>query len=437
MVIASVSLPQRERWLKLFTQFFSGQVVVQGVNFLTGFLLLRWLSVTAYAQFSVAFAFQCTLGMLIDLGFSNSIVALVGDRRADANLIGSYIRSAKHFRNRMFVVMIGVSAVAFPIMTRSQPWSVSTKLWLFGAIASALFFQGWGMYAVPLLIHRRLDLYYRAQIIPAVARITICFLLYVLGVLSAAAVAWSAAVVLAVSGILYRRAAVDLVCEPKRNDPEVYREIARFVSPLILPLVFTAFQGQISVGILTLFGKTQSIAEIAALGRLGQIFTIFYAANAVIIEPYIASVSRERLLTRYLQIFLGVILLSTMLTLTAFLFPQAYLWLLGANYQHLQAEVGWIVLSSALYYIAVMLWAMNSARKWRYWWFTTLEVGLAVATQIACVIVMDVSQLHNVIAMSIITNTVLALAHIIFGLYNLVRCRSSLRQHPPAVQIEL
>ncbi|WP_257237060.1 hypothetical protein, partial [Nostoc sp. 'Peltigera malacea cyanobiont' DB3992] len=50
----------------------------------------------------MAFGFQSTFGILIDLGFSGTIIALVGDRIYDKKVVGSYIYAGKHFRNLLF-----------------------------------------------------------------------------------------------------------------------------------------------------------------------------------------------------------------------------------------------------------------------------------------------------------------------------------------------
>ncbi len=72
-----------KRWLPLILGFLAGQTSVQLLNLMTGFFLLRWLSVEQYAQYSVALGFQSTLSMPIYLGFSGSITALVGERSSD------------------------------------------------------------------------------------------------------------------------------------------------------------------------------------------------------------------------------------------------------------------------------------------------------------------------------------------------------------------
>jgi O-antigen/teichoic acid export membrane protein len=119
------------RLTTLLLSFLAGQGSVQVLSLLSGFFLLRWLSVEAYAQYSVAFGFQSTLSMLIDLGFSGSIIALVGDRGSDKAVIGNYIRSAKRFRNRLFAILIPGAAIAFPLVTFKQHWDWTTQLLLF------------------------------------------------------------------------------------------------------------------------------------------------------------------------------------------------------------------------------------------------------------------------------------------------------------------
>jgi len=426
MKSVAFSSPRSQRWARLLSQFLSGQVVIQLLNFATGFLLLRWLSVTSYAQFSVAFAFQSTLGMLIDVGFSGSIVALVGDRGSDGSIVGHYIRSAKHFRNRMFVVMICLSAVAFPLVTRSQHWPLSTQVLLFGAVACSLFFQGWGMYAAPLLINGRIKEFYRAQIVAAAGRLFCCFLLYDMALLSAWTAAWVAAIALATTGFLYQRNANRFIVEPNRSDPLFNKEMLGYLAPLIPGVLFTAFQGQISIALITMFGHTNSIAEVAALGRLGQLFFIFAAFNSVIVEPYIARVAYENLVKRYLLIAGSASALALFISAFAFSFPQPLLWLLGPKYAHLQNEVGFIVSGACASYVAGVLWVMNSARKWLFWWYTNMYIACVLLTQVICVPIMRLTTTHSVILLSLITATVVLCTHIVGGLYGLTRRQPSM-----------
>jgi len=71
----------------LIFRFLAGQGSVQVLNLVSGFYYCA--KVEAYAQYSVAFGFQNTLGVLVDLGISGSIVALVGDR-SDKEIVGTF-----------------------------------------------------------------------------------------------------------------------------------------------------------------------------------------------------------------------------------------------------------------------------------------------------------------------------------------------------------
>ncbi len=103
--------------------YLAGQGLVQFTNLLTGLLLLRWLAVDNYAQFIVAFTFQLTLGFLTDLGFSGTIVALVGPRGNDPAVIGSYIRSGRHIRNILLLCLTPIAAIFYVQIVRQHHWT--------------------------------------------------------------------------------------------------------------------------------------------------------------------------------------------------------------------------------------------------------------------------------------------------------------------------
>ncbi len=306
-------LPQAEppaesrvkRWSRVLLHFAAGQAGIQLIGLLTGFFLLRAMSVQAFAQYSAAFAFQTTLMLLVDMGFSGSIIALVGDRGHEPITIGNYIRVARHYRVRMFIVLAVISAVGFRFLTTKQPWDFGVKVGLWVAIISAVFFQGNMMYSAPLLIHRRLKEFYRAQALPATIRLVTALILGFARVLTGWAAALIGSATIALQGYMYRHSAQPLINEPEAPDQEIMREMRTYVAPMWPGLIYFAFQGQITVGIISYFGKSNNIAEVAALGKLGQFFVFLGAMNAVLIEPYVAQLPRKRLLSRYLVIAAG------------------------------------------------------------------------------------------------------------------------------------
>src|SRR5580698_3343929 len=84
----------KDRWKRIITlavTFLFGQAALQGINVLVGLYLVRALSVEHYAQFGLAFGFQTTVCMLMDLGFTSTIIPMVGERTNDRALVGSYL----------------------------------------------------------------------------------------------------------------------------------------------------------------------------------------------------------------------------------------------------------------------------------------------------------------------------------------------------------
>lgn len=416
-----LSLPdpaRLRRWAGLLTSLLAGQGAVQLLNVVTGFFLLRWLSVEAYAQFSIAFGFQSTLQWLAELGAGHSIVALTGDRGADRKTVGRYIRSALHFRKRLLLAVIPLAAVAFPLMTAKHDWGWGVQALLFVSVVGAVVFQGRASYyATPLLIHRRLGRFYRPQIFTAIGRLAVCFFLHLTSLLTSWTTAWTNSAVIAVQGWFYRRRSREWASVPRRSDPGCDREMRDYILPQLPWLIFTAFQGQISLLLATVFGQTRNIAEIAALGRLGQLFLILSTANSVLVAPYIAKVDGAKLARRYLQILCFAVAISLSLTVGAFAFPDPLLWILGAKYQNLRLEIGWAVAVACVGYVNTVMMTMHSARKWVYWWWGILHIFVVLAAQAACILLLDLSSTFNVLYFSLISSGATLAALILGGAY--------------------
>jgi O-antigen/teichoic acid export membrane protein len=418
---SALTSARTRRWAGLLTSFLAGQGAVQVLNLITGFFLLRWMSIESYAQFSIAFGFQSMLQWLVDLGAVGSIVALVGNRGDDKEVVGKYIRSAKHFRLRLISITIPLAAIVFWFITSKHQWPLSLKILLFLSIIGTLCFQGWAsFYSTPLLINQEIRRFYRPQIISSVWRLALCFILKISSALFAWTSAWVSTSAVAVHGLIYKRGAKPLVIEPEKSDPSANREMLHYLGPTIPWVIFTAFQGQISLFLITWFGQTRNVAEVAALGRIGQLFLILTVANSVVINPFIAKVPRAKLFRRYVQI-LGVSLgIASSLCLLAFLFPRPLLWVLGPKYMNLGSEIGWAVAGASAGYIGSVLLAMHNARKWIYWWWSGAHIVLLITIQIACLFMLDLSTTLHVLYFALITNLAALLILLTVGAYGFI-----------------
>ncbi len=409
-----------DRWRKPLLAFFLGQPAVQFLNLITGFILIRWLDVNEFAMFGIVVAFQATISQLVDLGFSGSITALAGERGHDPDVLGGYLHSARYWRSKMQNVVLVIAAILFPFVTWAQPWESPTKCLLFGAVALGVFLQGWSLYGVPLLVHRQLHEFYRPQIKAALLRLVLTAGLYATGVLNAWLSASLAALALGCTGWDYRRASRIYVHEPAESQPARNAEMLRYLAPLIPGVAFTALQGQILIGISSIFGTARNIAEVSALGRIGQLFLVLAAFNSVLVGPYIAGVSRSMLARRYTQILGAAVLVSGVICVFGFLMPQPLLWLLGRNYAGLQSEIGWVVLTGCLSYLGGVIYTMHAARRWIYWWSPIAYIPIITLTQAWCIWAWDLSKTQSVILFGLITAAVSLAVQSSVGVYGFV-----------------
>jgi len=406
----------------LILTFFAGQGAVQLLSVIFGLTVVRLLTVEAYAQFSLALGFQTTLGSLMDLGYAGTIVPLVGERFADPNVVGAYVAAAKHHRDRIFFLFSPIAAVCFFALAYKHHWSWHIQVLLVASVLIQLYFGGRASYySAPLMLRRDLRKLYRPQVFSALLKCVAPLPMRVIGALNG----WSAALLNAVAqvynSIRLRRSSLPYIVEPRQSDPSVNREMMQYVMPAMPAVIFSAFQGQVSLYLITLFGKTVSMAQVAALGRVGQIFSVLLAFNVVLLEPRFARLAREELLRRYMQMVGLVSVFCAIVTILSFRFPLPLLWLLGPQYKGLSREIGWVVLGYSLYYMASVIWIMNRSRKWLFWSGTVIEIGLTVLAEIVFVFLRGVATTHDAILISVVGAVTILLAQSYVGIYGFAK----------------
>jgi O-antigen/teichoic acid export membrane protein len=404
--------------LVLVATFFAGQGSTQLLSVIFGLVVVRLLTVESYAQFSLALGFQVTLASLMDLGYAGTIIPLVGERFADPEIVGAYVAAAKHHRDRIFFLLSPFAAVCFWLLGRKHHWSLHIQLLLLVSVLVQLYFGGRvSYYSAPLMLRGDMRKLYRPQVFSALLRCLAPLPMRLVGALNGWSAALLNAVVQVYNSIRLRRSSLPYICEPRQSDPSVNREMLRFVVPAMPAIIFSAFQGQISLYLITLFGKTVSMAEVAALGRVGQMFSILVAFNVVLIEPRFARLPREDLPRRYMQMVGLVTIFCAVVSTLSFRFPFPLLWFLGPQYSHLSREVGWVVLGRSLDYLATAIWLVNRSRKWVFWSGTIVEIGLTSLGETAFVFLRGVATTHDAILILVLAAVTRLLAHSFVGAY--------------------
>jgi O-antigen/teichoic acid export membrane protein len=359
-----------------------------------------------FAIYAVALGLQGMIGILTDLGFGGAILGLVGTRYRDKKILGSYIKAASVIR-RALMLIVSIIAIACIIGFRHikiESHSSAEMTFLAATVLVTVQFQAWASYyEVPLLLNNRLISYYSPQIVAAVLRMASAVGLYYMHFISSSSIIVANTLSIVIMGVSYRYLARPWIEVPHLLSKEHAREMIRYLTPLIPGTVYQAIQGQVSLFLITVFGHVGQIAEVAAVGRIGQLFLLLNTSNGVLVTPLFARTPRALFLKRYGFAMCVVGAVALVMAGSARVFPAPYLLLLGKRYSDLTPQVQLVVYTSAIGYFSGAMWSIAVARKWIFWWSGTLQMVLLTLIQVVCVAFLPLNTSEGVLMMSLYT----------------------------------
>jgi hypothetical protein len=402
------------RILSVMTSFIVGQGTAQGLTVLAGLFLVRHLSIQSYAQLGLAIGFQTMFSTLMDLGFAGTIVPLVGADKDDRALVGRYVRSAKHLRDLSFYVLAPVAIVAFVSIMHRQHWPLALQTALLISTLVALYSSGKASYfSAPLILHGKLRSYYVLQVVAGIIRLGSYVVLAFAGGLNAWVAAAIGALTISFTAEWYARQAKPMMDWPAHEDPATDKKVFHYILPAAPAIIFTAFQAQLTLFLISIFGgQTEYIAQVAALGRIGQVFTVLTTFNLMVVEPFIARLNHRRLLPTFLMLTGLACVVLAPVVYAAFMWPQVFLLLIGPKYSNLRDLLGWVILAATVNYVAGLIWMMNRARQWVFWSGSLVEIGLLIAVQIGFVVLVGVRNTREAIFLTVAASVCVLIAHI-------------------------
>ena len=390
---------------RVFT-FVGGQSAVQLLNAATGLMLLRMMTKPDFAIYAIALGIQGMITILTDIGFGGAISGLVGTRYQDKALLGSYIRTASHLRQVLLLFIIGAAIVLAVVFRNVEIQAHGRKelILLCLAVLLTVQFQAWASYyEIPLLLNRKLVLYYSPQIAAAALRILSSVFLFYMHWISTTTVIMANTLSIVVMGVSYRIMARRWIHVPRSASKEHGREMIRFLVPLLPGTIYQALQGQISLFLIAVFGHVSQIAEVAAAGRIGQLFLLLNSSNGVLLGPFFSTSPHSLFRQRYVRAMSAVGGVALLVVASAKLFPGAYLLLLGAKYKDLTPQVQLVIYASAIGYFTGAMWTIAVARKWIFWWSGSMQVVVLTLVQLGCVMILPLSTSEGVLKMNVYT----------------------------------
>jgi hypothetical protein len=388
----------------------SAQALIQLLSLVTGLVVVRVLSVREYAYYTIANAVLSTMSVLSDSGIADGLIAQGGRVWSDRSALGGLIAAGLALRRRFALFAATISLPILFVLLRRQGATAPAAVLVAAAViplyASTL--TGQLLQIVPRL-HRQSARLQRIQVSAAVLRFAL-----VTGVAKLLPLAWiataCAGAAQAWSNWRLRRLAAELVDLNASPAAESWENCMRQVRRSAPSAVYYAFEGQIAILLVSIFGMTSGVASVGALTRLAVIFTVIGSVFALLWVPRFARLSYERpVLKAFWGAQLALAGVSAVLVLCVVLFPHAVLWVLGPAYGSLEHEALIAALSGSFGLLGGCSYWMSAARgvviaPWAM-------IPLALCVQILLISMLPISTVGGVLWLGALTNLAYWLMH--------------------------
>jgi hypothetical protein len=352
------------RWGMIVGEFGAVQIGVQLIGAIAGFIIVRSLAKPEYALYAVANAGLSMFNMLADTGISPALRSIGGEVHGDRASFSQLVATARYLRHLFsgIALLISVPVTAWMLLANGAG-ALQTA-----ALCGAVLASCWPLLTSTVLREAALMLgKYRkvqvADITTSAVRLTCILVAYshlssILGMVFTALANWA-------QWLVYRRRSSDDVDVVAPTTGAQRQRVLMITWKMLPNVLFFCFQGQLTFLLLTVLGTTTGLADVAALGRLSALLTIFSAVFNNVLAPRFA---RCQNLARLPGLYLGLlgVAAAALLPVAAFAwyFPDLLLMILGSSYAGLERECFLMVAAGCLAQLGgAMVW-LNFSRAW-------------------------------------------------------------------------
>jgi O-antigen/teichoic acid export membrane protein len=418
-------------WLRMLTAFVSLEVAAQACAVVASFLVVRNLDKSHYAWYSLAFNLQSTLGNFTLLGIGTGMTSMAGQWIADREKMGALAASALRYRSLLLVIVGPLVLPVFGYLLLKNgcpPWHTLVLVML--AVCLLFVELNRQIFSTPILIAGRYNYLQQAALLEAISRVAILGLLILLGCLSA----WTTLLVsILVSGsvvrLLIRRRAQEFIAPHGTPDREIQRRLTKLNFNVLPSTITFVFQTQIGVAMISIFGKTASVADLGALTRIALVLIVPQAIVSKIIEPKLARAREGEDLWRKFGISaLCVAAMAAGCFILMFLFRHQFLWLLGKDYWYLDKELVFYSGVACTGTVTSMSMILLYARGWAdYMWISPVA---EVLCQVGAIPILNLSTPMGVFKLDAVRTGVAAIVYGSLVCGRFLQCRRARNLKP-------
>ncbi|MCC9167204.1 lipopolysaccharide biosynthesis protein [Pontibacter harenae] len=411
------------RWGKLISVTGGAQILVQGISFISGIMIIRLLPTGEYALYTLANAMLANMLALADGGITSGVTAQGGKVWSNREELGIVLATGFELRRKfaLLSMLLGMPLLFFLCLHHDANWLIAALVTISIVPSFYLRLSGTLLEISPKL-HQDILGIQKVQVSANIARL-------LLAGLSLLVVPWAyvGVLVAAVPEMFinkFLRKATGKYANPKQDsDPVIRKKILTMVKRLFPEAIYICVSSQLTIWLISIFGSTAAVAQLGALSRVGIMLTPFTIMFASVIMPRFARLPNDYklLMQRYLQIQTALVFFFVLFIGGAFLFAKEILWVLGEEYKGLTSEVVLLLAGSCIYVISHSSFSLCTSKGWVINPLFSIPINvISIAT---CIAILDVSSLSGILLFTIIINSVQVLMHVCFGLIKINKLR--------------
>lgn len=389
------------QWSRMLSAFLTVQTLNQILALGTGLLLVRTASKETFALYAIASSVLTFFTTASDLGVTGSLVHFFHQEKKGAGSFTAALHAVGQLRRWALLIGSPIAALVFLGMAGRQGFHGAVA-----ALCAAALVVGVAVQISASLGLQRLRLTdglrrsYQAELSGNSLRLILTGGLAVGGLLTPllgapAAVAVSVLGTAATAWIARQRSASP---RPARADIiEARRKVIAYLTPSLPSGLYFSIQGPLIIWLAATFGSTTQLADVGALGRLGLLVSVLSPLPGVILLPRLAHVTDETLFWRravqFGFLFAGLL---APFVLVSWLYPQAFLSLLGRHYAGLGPELPLAMAGAAVGVFGGYLVGLTRARGYTRW--DTAALLCLIAAQAVLAALLPLATVRGVLA---------------------------------------
>ncbi len=405
--------------LKKATTFLSSELVSVLLTALTGFLIIHHLSKEVYGVYGFMVTAISLVIAFSEIGMNHCFLPLVGYENVNQYKIQQVYIFFKKIRNKL--IILSSFLVILPTF-----WLMYTKDWLNStySVAIVLMLIGAVLEVNNQLLRQRATAFHNYKLVSKInlysSFFRSTFIIFSIYLLPKSFIVISLALS-SISGPLigiwgYKKDTNFHKLSNVISDTLEFKDLniafKKLYTPLFLPAFLVVIYGSFSSLAIAWFGDITAVANVNAAGRLGMALILVDKFVGMFVVPKLAQTIDIKvyfnLFKKYLVFFIGIIAL---IVLSAKLFPELWLLLIGTKYNDLK-EILWISFSAlVLLNLSGFVFSCMAARGYTSNQLPILIVAIMV--QFSAIYFLGMETARSVFLISLMTSSIFAIGQII------------------------